>query len=149
MAEQQPTGMPSGPPRLPGEFVIHPAADCDSESVVLQPPDCPSHDDWSRHLNRPSEPEPLPPPAPRWPQFSLSDIMILTIGVAAGLAGGSWMPTDVFAAVLGLATLVGLLVVSWQPPETHLGKVIWATMVISYMVAVGAAIFRPLTHPGP
>ena len=148
MVEQWPSGKPSSSPRLPGEFVLEPTPGSDSEPIALQPPDCPSRDDWARHLNRPPEPEPPPPPPPRWPQFSLSDLLILTVGIAAGLAGGSWMPTDVFAAILGLITLVGLLVVSWQPPETHLGKLIWATVVISYIVAVGAAIFRPLTHPG-
>ena len=73
--------------------------------------------------------------------------MILMVGVAIGLAGGSWMPTDVFAATLGLLTLVGLLVVSWHPPETHLGKLIWATLVLAYVIAVFAAVFRPLAHP--
>jgi hypothetical protein len=87
-------------------------------------------------------------PASRWPQFSVGDVMILMVGVAGGLAGGTWMPTDVFAAVLGLATLVGLLVVSWRPPETHLGKLIWATLVIAYVMAVFAAVFRPPTQAG-
>jgi hypothetical protein len=73
--------------------------------------------------------------------------MILMIGVALGLAGGSWMPTDVFAASLGLLTLVGLLVVSWHPPKTHLGKLLWATLVLAYVIAVFAAVFRPLAHP--
>jgi len=145
---ERPPGASGPAPRLPHEFVLHPDRTGDDEQVRLQPPDCPSRDDWARHLHRLPEPEPLPALPPKWPQFSLSDIMILTFGVATGLAGGSWMPTDAFAAVLGLITLAGLLVVSWQPPETHLGKVIWATVVISYIVAVGAAIFRPLTHPG-
>src|SRR5262245_3990255 len=112
----QPSGMPSSAPRLSSEFLVQAPGDSNDEPVLLQPPDCPSREDWARQLNRPPEPEPPPPPAPRWPQFSLSDVMILTVGVAAGLAGGSWMPTDVFAALLGLITLVGLLVVSWQPP---------------------------------
>jgi hypothetical protein len=85
---------------------------------------------------------------PRRRQYSVADLLIVMVGVAVGLAGGSWMPTDVFAAMLGLLTLVGLLVVSWRPPQTHLGKVIWATLVVAYVMAVLAAVFRPLSHPG-
>ena len=68
--------------------------------------------------------------------------MILMVGVAAGLAGGSWMPTDLFAAILGLATLIGLLIVSWRPPESHVGRVIWASFVVAYFIAVLAAVFH-------
>jgi hypothetical protein len=85
--------------------------------------------------------------APPRHQFSVRDLMILMIGVALGLAGGSWMPTDVFAASLGLLTLVGLLIVSWHPPRTHLGKLLWATLVLAYVIAVFAAVFRPLAQP--
>jgi hypothetical protein len=83
------------------------------------------------------------PPRPSYPQFSVADVMILMVGVAAGLAGGSWMPRDLFAAVLGLVTLVGLLVVSWHPPQTHVGRLIWGTLVLAYVIAVAAAVFRP------
>jgi len=113
----------------------------------LAQPDCPSRDDWQRALQPPRSLPAPDPPAPRH-QYSVGELMILMIGVAAGLAGGSWMPTDVFAALLGLCTLVGLLVVSWNPPETRLGKLIWATLVLAYVVAVFAAVLRPLSHPG-
>jgi hypothetical protein len=89
-------------------------------------------------LDEPGQPK-------RGPQFTVGDVMILMIGVAAGLAGGSWMPTDYFAAILGLVTLIGLLVVSWHPPETHFGKLIWSTLVLAYVIAVLAAVFRPAT----
>ena len=100
-----------------------------------------------RHMRAADDPATGPLPAPtRRGQFSVGDLLILTVGVAVGLAGGSWMPTDVFAAVLGLCTLLGLLVVSWRPPRSHLGKVLWATLVLAYVIAVFAAVFRPLWH---
>ena len=116
-----------------------------ADDFRLAPPDCPSADDWQRALApKPKLPQPAPPP-PRH-QYSVGELMILMVGVAVGLAGGSWMPTDVYAATLGLCTLVGLLVVSWSPPETRLGKLIWATLVLAYVISVFAAVFRPLLH---
>jgi hypothetical protein len=117
----------------------------DDRDVVLRPPDCPSREELERGFAEPVQlSAPQPARQPRL-QFSLSDLMILMVGVAVGLAGGSWMPTDVFAAILGLATLAGLLVVSWRPPETHLGKMIWASFVVAYFLAVLVAVFRPPT----
>jgi hypothetical protein len=112
---------------------------------VLLPPECRSREEQERELVGPIAIAPEPPQAPHPLQFSVSDLMILMVGVAAGLAGGSWMPTDVFAAILGLATLIGLLIVSWHPPETRIGKVIWASFVIAYFMAVLAALVRPPT----
>ena len=87
----------------------------------------------------------LPPPEPAGrSQFSIGDVMIVMIGVAVGLAGGTWMPADVFAAVLGLVTLVGLFLVHVYPPESHLGKLLWATLVLAYIMAVFAALLRPV-----
>ena len=90
-----------------------------------------------------------PTSAPPPPQFSLGDVMILMVGVAVGLAGGSWMPNDAFAAILGLVTLVGLVAVSWYPPQTRLGRIVWAALVAAYFMAVLAAIVRPPTSPLP
>jgi hypothetical protein len=118
------------------------------DELVLRPPECRSREQVERELAEPIE---LPGPAPRGPppQFSLRDIMVLTVGVAAGLAGGSWMPGKLFAALLGLATLIGLLVVSLRPPETRAGKLVWASFVIAYFTAVVAALLRPPTNSAP
>jgi hypothetical protein len=118
------------------------------DDFVLRAPNCRSREELERELEGPIR-IPAPPPKPPPPQFSLGDLMILMIGVAAGLAGGSWMPTDVFAALLGLATLVGLVIVSWHPPETRLGKLIWTSFIVAYFMAVLAAILRPPTNAGP
>jgi hypothetical protein len=114
----------------------------DDDGFRLREPGCPSREELERHLLGPVELKPEPPQPPR-AQFSLSDVMILTVGVAVGLAGGSWMPTDLFAAILGMATLMGLLIVSLYPPDSHLGKLIWASFVIAYFMAVVAALLRP------
>lgn len=117
----------------------------DADDLTLSPPSGLSREEREQRSALPrSLPEPDPPA--RRPQFSVADVMVLMVGVAAGLAGGSWMPSDLFAAIVGLATLVGLLVVSWNPPQSHAGKLIWATLVLAYIVAVFAAVFRPITH---
>ena len=115
------------------------------EDLVLLPPEGMSREELERQFAEPLKIEPEPRP-PKWPQFSIADVMIVMVGVAVGLAGGSWMPTDVFAAALGLVTLAGLLVVSWYPPESHLAKLLWATLVIAYVLAVLAAVLRPSTN---
>jgi hypothetical protein len=121
----------------------------DEGDFVLRPPECPSREELERELADPIElPDPLPSRPPP-PQFSLRDVMFLMVGVAGGLAGGTWMPSEVFAAILGLAMLLGLLVVTWHPPETHLGKIIWASLVVAYFSAVLAAIVRPPTEVLP
>jgi hypothetical protein len=94
----------------------------------------------------------LPPDGPprqelaQRPQFSVGDVLIVMIGVAAGLAGGTWMPADIFAAILGLVTLLGLLAVHVHPPRSRLGKLLWATLVLAYVMAVLAALVRPVVR---
>jgi hypothetical protein len=58
------------------------------------------------------------------------------------LAGGTWMPSDIFAAILGLVTLLGLVLIHFFPPESHFARLVWGTLVLAYIVAVGAAIFK-------
>jgi hypothetical protein len=76
------------------------------------------------------------------PQFRISDLLIVMVGAAVGLAGGTWIAADIFAALLGLLTLIGLLIVHLIPPQSHTGKVIWATVVLAYVTAVGAALVK-------
>jgi predicted lipid-binding transport protein (Tim44 family) len=115
----------------------------DDDKFRLSPPECPSREELAHRL------QPLPafePPAAepiRRPQYSVGDVMILMVGVAVGLAGGTWMPADVFAGFLGLATLLGLLLVHLYPPESRLAKLLWSTMVLSYLIAVVTALVRP------
>jgi hypothetical protein len=119
----------------------------DNGDFDLRPIECPSRDEKERELAGPFQPDDTPPPRQPRPQFSLGDVMILMVGVAVGLAGGSWMPNDAFAAILGLVTLLGLVAVSWYPPQTHLGRIVWAALVVAYFMAVLAALVRPPTSP--
>ena len=125
---------------MPDELT--PAAD---DEFQLRPPDGPGRERIEKFL----EPSPLaampvdPPPKSEY-QFRLTDLLIVTAGVGLGLAGGSWMPRDIFAAILGVVTLIGLMCVHIYPPETRLSKVLWGTLVLSYLISVVAAIFRPL-----
>src|SRR5262245_29430994 len=111
------------------------------EDFRLRLPDCPSREEKLHEL----EPLPLlssaPAAVPAF-QFSVFDLMIVMVGIAGGLAGGTWMPSDVFAALLGLVTLVGLALIHFVPPESHFARLMWGTLVLSYVVAVGAAIFK-------
>ena len=77
-----------------------------------------------------------------WPRFSIFDLLIVTLGVAIGLAGGTWIAADLFAAILGLITLFGLLLVHLFPPQTRFGKLIWAALVLGYIAAVFAALLK-------
>jgi hypothetical protein len=114
----------------------------DDDHLVLLPPEGPSREELERQFAAPLrlDPEVL---APKWPQFSIADMMILMVGVAIGLSGGSWLPTDVFAAALGIVTLAGLLIVNLYPPETRLARLLWGTLVLAYVLAVLAALIRP------
>ncbi len=112
------------------------------EQFRLRPPDCPSREEQLQEF------EPLPalpaisiPAAPPF-QFTVFDLMILMIGVAGGLAGGTWMPSNIFAVILGLVTLLGLVLVHFFPPESHFARLMWGTLVLAYVIAVGAAIFK-------
>jgi hypothetical protein len=108
----------------------------------LRPLDCPSREEQLREIE---PPPPLPvvtiPTALPF-QFTVFDVMIVMIGVAGGLAGGTWMPSDIFAAILGLVTLLGLALIHFFPPESHFARLLWGTLVLAYIVAVGAAIFK-------
>ena len=143
---QEPRLPPSAPLPLADkeELVVARGVDDDADSDAefsLLPPDCPSREQFSRG----HEPIALPPPEPPPParvQFSMADLMIVTVGIGLGLAGGTWMPAELFAAVLGLMTLVGLLGVHLSPPESHLARLIWGTWVLAYFIAVAAAVAR-------
>ena len=115
----------------------------DDDQFHLQPPEGHSRHELSQLIDPPPDNRPPPPEPAARPQFSLMDLLILMIGVGAGLAGGTWMRSDLFAAVMGLVTLLGLLMVHVYPPETHVGKLVWATIVLAYVTAVLAALFRP------
>jgi hypothetical protein len=124
---------------MPDE-AVNPA---ERDEFALRPPDGPGRQRIEQFLDPPVIP-PDAPPKPSEYQFRLTDILIVTTGVGLGLAGGSWMPRDIFAAVLGLFTLIGLMLVHIYPPQSRLGKVIWGTLVLAYFIAVAAAILRPV-----
>jgi hypothetical protein len=114
-----------------------------SDEVKLLPPDSPSREELAHRLTPLPEYRPPPPEPTQRPQFSVGDVLVVMVGVAVGLSGGTWIRADTFAAILGLATLLGLLLVHLYPPQSHLGKLIWATMVLAYVMAVAAALLKP------
>lgn len=128
---------------MPDEERLNPAND---DEFKLRPPDGPGREKIEKFLSPPLAALPVDVPPKNEYQFRLTDILIVTAGVGLGLAGGSWMPRDIFAAVLGLITLLGLMLVHVYPPESRLGKVLWGTLVMAYLISVIAAIFRPLAE---
>ena len=122
-------------------ILAQPVEDGVIEDFPLQPPDCPSREQFSRGHEPIRLPELPLPPRPRF-QFSMSDLMIVTLGVATGLAGGTWISAELFAAVLGLVTLIGLVLVHVNPPDTHFARLLWGTLVMAYVIAVAAAVVR-------
>jgi hypothetical protein len=108
----------------------------------LAQPDCPSREDWPRRLEPQIAIVPPPSPPSEWPRFGITDLLAVTTGAALGLAGGTWMRPDLFAAILGLFTLLGLLLVHLFPPQTRLGKMLWAALVVGYITAVVATLIR-------
>lgn len=122
------------------EFLIAEPVDSEAEELRVLPAEGPSREELSRQIE---PPPPLALPAvevERPVQWSISDLLVVTTGVAISLAGGTWMPPQVFAAVLGLVTLIFLLIVHLHPPESRLAKVIWGTLVFAYILAVVAAV---------
>lgn len=88
-------------------------------------------------------PEPdEPPPSPRL-QFSLVELMVITLAVAVGMAGGTWMPPSMFAGVMSILAMVGLLAVHFFPPESRGGWLVWVTVFLAYFVAVLVAVMKP------
>jgi hypothetical protein len=79
---------------------------------------------------------------PDHPRFSIAFLMFAMVGIGIGLAGGTWMSADLFAAILGLATLCGLLVVHLFPPRKPPGQLIWAALVMGYITAVLTALIK-------
>ncbi|WP_425619423.1 hypothetical protein NA78x_003164 [Anatilimnocola sp. NA78] len=120
--------------------------DASTDDFALRPPDGPGREAIERFLDPPQLPA-EPPTKPSDYQFRLTDLLVITAGVGLGLAGGSWLPRDVFAAILGLITLIGLMAVHIYPPETRLGKLLWGTLVLAYLISVVAAIVRPSLPP--
>jgi hypothetical protein len=103
-----------------------------------------SVDGEKTNINGKARPMPVVPAALHRPQFGVRDVMVLSVGVAAGLAGGRWIAPDHFAVIVGLVTLLGLLTVHVYPPRSQWGKLLWGTLVAAYVVAVGMALCRPM-----
>jgi hypothetical protein len=112
------------------------------DELRLLPPDCPSSDQFRQHFTVAEVPEPTPEPPQRF-QFSLVDLMVIMVGVGVGLAGGTWMPADHFAGIMGLLILGGLILVHFYPLESHGARLAWGTFILAYFVALVAAMCRP------
>jgi hypothetical protein len=116
-----------------------------ADEFSLRPPEGPGREAIERFLDPPQFPadEPVAAQGKDY-QFRLTDMLVVTAGIALGLAGGSWMPRDIFAAVLGLVTLGALMLIHFYPPETRQAKLLWGTLVLAYLISVAAAVCFPV-----
>jgi hypothetical protein len=129
------------PEPIIAEAVDHPADD----DLRLAPPDCPSRGELCPQLVPPEITEFEEPLPPRF-QFSLTDLMVIMLGVSVGLAGGTWMPADYFAGIMGLLVLGGLILVTLFPFESRSGWLAWGTFILAYVVAVITAAFKQVAQ---
>lgn len=121
------------------EPIVARVVDDSPDELRLLPPDCPSSDQFLHHFTVEEFPEPTPAPPQRF-QFSLVDIMVVMAGVGVGLAGGTWMPADHFAGIMGLLILGGLILVHFYPLESHGARLAWGTFILAYFVALLVAV---------
>src|SRR4029450_13516711 len=75
----------------------------------LLPPEGHSREELSDLLEPRVPYQPPPAPAAARPQFSVGDVLIVMVGVAVGLAGGTWVRAGPFPAAMGLATVTARL----------------------------------------
>lgn len=117
------------------------------DEFVLRPIENPSREQFERKLE-PISVDASPPVAAAKPiRFSLADMMLVTVGIAVGSAGGNWVPADVFAGLLGVAAVTAVLLVQCYPPESHFARVSWLAMGLAYAVALAVAIFKIVLQP--
>lgn len=110
------------------------------DELRLAPTDCPSREELCPQLVPPEIVE-IDDAPPRF-QFSVTDLLVVTLGVSVGLAGGTWMPADYFAGIMGLLVLGGLILVTIYPFESRGGWLAWGTFILAYVVAVATAAFQ-------
>ena len=82
--------------------------------------------------------EPEAPPA-RF-RFSVFDMLVVTFAISVGLAGGKWMPAGVFALLMGVVTVGGLIIVELYPPQSRAGWLAWVAIVLAYLSAWASAL---------
>ena len=75
-------------------------------------------------------------------QFHIADLMLMTVAVSIGIAGGLWVPGVLFAAVLGVLTLVGMALDMVFEISDRRFNVFWLACIVAYLVASLAATFR-------
>ena len=120
-------------------------AETDEQKFTLAPPDGMS--EAERILRSRIYPPVLDGEAPprRGTQFTIAGLMTMTFFVALGLAGRSWMPSTLFAGLLGLLTAFCLWWVIARPPETSAARLVWWGILLAYIVAILATLISTAT----
>jgi hypothetical protein len=74
------------------------------------------------------EPEELPT------QFSIKELMQVTAFAAVGFAIMHWVPPDLLAGALGLASIVGMGILTVAKPQKAYFYLIWWTLLAVYVI---------------
>jgi hypothetical protein len=144
-------GGPIAPLKPRDEFVLSvPSDDNDSDPIRILPAEGMSRAELARALEQESvkdQSDDAPTPSGETGlRFTLCDLLLLMSVAAAGLAGGHWVPPEVFAGVLGIATLVVLVLITVALPESRLSRLVWTYMITLYFVAaISAVILRTIS----
>ncbi|HUE74075.1 MAG TPA: hypothetical protein VMP01_24555 [Pirellulaceae bacterium] len=116
--------------------VVARVIDDSPEDFQLKPVDCPSRHELAGPtfpLELPS-PQPAPDASSRF-RFSVLDLLVVTTAISVGLAGGKWIAAEVFALIMGVVTLGGLILVELYPPQSRAGWLAWIALVLVYLSA--------------
>jgi hypothetical protein len=120
-------------------------AEADEQAFILAPPDGMSEAErLLRSRTYPPVSDGAMPPRRRF-QFTIAGLMTMIFFVALGLAGRSWMPSTLFAGLLGLLTAFCLWWVIARPPETSAARLVWWGILLAYIVAILATLIPTAT----
>lgn len=115
----------------------------DEEELRIRPAEGPSREEISRQLEPLGNYVPQPDERAQRLQFTIADVLVLMSAMSLGLAGGTWVPVQLFAAVMGLVMLCGLVIVHVYPPEAHWARLLWWSLGLAYTVSVLVAVLKP------
>jgi hypothetical protein len=81
------------------------------------------------------------PPPPADERFSLGGLFAIVTAAAVLLGVGIRLPRPLFAGLAGVATLVGIAVLSLSNSPSAALRVAWWVLLVIYLLAIGAAVW--------
>ena len=75
-------------------------------------------------------------------QFTITGLMIISLGICFGLSGASWIPATVFAGLVGVLLLLIIGSAMTSPNDTVLSYTLWIGIILAYVSACIIALIR-------